>query len=288
MQNNRRKTLNKKKTLGLIENILKYAVLIIIFIFLLFPIYWMIVTSFKVNSESYRVVPTFWPEKFSLSGYITLFTDGVFFKYYKNNFIVSALSAIIICVVSIFSGYALSRIKIKWNAVVLATLTFTQMFPVISRLISLYKILNKIGLIDTLAGVIFAICATQIPFAVSLMASFFDSIPNSIEEAAYVDGCSRIRTLFHIVVPLVVPGLLAVGIYSFLMTWDDYLHALTLLRSEDLWTLSQGLKLTYLGEVSDWQLINSASTLGILPMVFVFFFFQKYMIKGLTAGAVKG
>ena len=88
--------------------------------------------------------------------------------------------------------------------------------------------------------------------------------------------------------PLIVPGLLAVGVYSFLMTWDDYLHAITLVRSPSLWTLSQGLKLTYLGEVSDWQLINAASTLGAVPMIFVFFFFQKYMVRGLVAGAVKG
>ena len=103
-----------------------------------------------------------------------------------------------------------------------------------------------------------------------------------------MDGCGRFRTLFSIIMPLVVPGLLAVGVYSFLQTWDDYLHAITLIRSADLWTLSQGLKLTYLGEVSDWQLINAASTLGAIPMVFVFFFFQKYMIKGLVSGAVKG
>ena len=103
-----------------------------------------------------------------------------------------------------------------------------------------------------------------------------------------MDGAGRLSTQFREIIPLVVPGILAVGVYSFLMTWDDYLHAVTLIRSNDLWTLSQGLKLTYMGEVSDWQLLNSASTLGAIPMVFVFFFFQKYMIKGLVAGAVKG
>ena len=103
-----------------------------------------------------------------------------------------------------------------------------------------------------------------------------------------MDGAGRLSTLFRVIIPLVVPGILAVGVYSVLMTWDDYLHAITLIRSNDLWTLSQGLKLTYMGEVSDWQLLNSASTLGAIPMVFVFFFFQKYMIKGLVAGAVKG
>ena len=268
--------------------IVKYAVIIVIFLFLLFPVYWMLVTSLKVNAESYRVVPTLWPERLSIDGYLTLIKGGKFLIYYKNNIIVSALAALVICFISIFAGYALSRFHFKWNRIMLATFAFAQMMPVISRLISLYTILRRLGLTDSHLGLVLAISATQVPFTVSLMASFFDGIPIDLEEAASMDGAGRISTLFRVIIPLVVPGILAVGVYSFLMTWDDYLHAITLIRSNDLWTLSQGLKLTYMGEVSDWQLLNSASTLGAIPMVFVFFFFQKYMIKGLVAGAVKG
>lgn len=277
-----------RKTIRFAGNFVKYLVLILIFAFLLFPVYWMIVTSLKMNTESYRLVPTLWPEIFSIDGYRSLILDGKFLVYYKNNIIVSALAAVIICFISVFAGYALSRFHFKWNRVLFATFAFAQMMPVISRLISLYTILRKLNLTDSHLGLVLAISATQVPFTVSLMASFFDGIPGELEEAASIDGSGRFYTLFHIIMPLVVPGLLAVGVYSFLMTWDDYLHAITLIRSNDLWTLSQGLKLTYLGEVSDWQLINSASTLGTLPMIFVFFFFQKYMIKGLVAGAVKG
>ena len=267
---------------------LKYLALFAIFMFLLFPVYWMLVTSLKGNMESYRAVPTMWPEKISLEGYISLIKDGKFLVYYKNNLIVSAMAAVLICFISLFAGYALSRYHFKWIVILFATFSFAQMMPVISRLISLYTIMRKINLTDTHIGLVLAVSATQIPFAVSLMASFFDNIPKELEESASVDGCGRFKTMFRIVMPLVVPGLLAVGVYSFLQTWDDYLHAITLVRSPELWTLSQGLKLTYLGEVSDWQLINSASTLGALPMIFVFFFFQKYMIKGLVSGAVKG
>lgn len=266
----------------------KYICLLVIFVFLLFPVYWMLVTSLKINTESYRVIPTLWPETLSVSGYEALVKDGVFFRYYKNNILVSASAMIVICFVSVFAGYALSRFRFKWNKWIVSTFIFAQMMPVISRLISLYGILQRIGLVNTYVGLVLAISATQVPFTVSLMASFFDGIPRELEEAARVDGCGRLKTLFKVIMPLVVPGLLAVGVYSFLLTWDDYLHAITLIRSENLWTLSQGLKLTYLGEVSDWQLINSASMLGTLPMIFVFFFFQKYMIKGLVSGAVKG
>lgn len=268
--------------------VLKYLVLAAIFLFLLFPVYWMLVTSFKMNTESYRAIPTLWPEAFSIEGYLTLFRDGKFFVYYKNNLIVSAMAAVIICFISIFAGYALSRFRFRWNKVMLATFSFAQMMPVISRLIALYTILRRLNLTDNHLGLVLAISATQVPFTVSLMASFFDGIPRDLEEAAGMDGAGRLNTLFRVILPLVIPGILAVGVYSFLMTWDDYLHAITLIRSDSLWTLSQGLKLTYLGEVSDWQLINSASTLGTLPMIFIFFFFQKYMIKGLVAGAVKG
>ena len=266
----------------------KYFALLVLFAFLLFPVYWMAVTSLKTNVESYRIVPSLWPEMLSADGYMTLFQDGKFLLYYQNNLIVSALAALLICVISIMAGYALSRFHFRWNVILLATFSFSQMMPVISRLISLYTILRRLGLTDTHLGLVLAICATQVPFCVSLMASFFDGIPNELEEAAWVDGCGRTRTLVRIILPLIVPGLLAVGVYSFLMTWDDYLHAITLVRSPSLWTLSQGLKLTYLGEVSDWQLINAASTLGAVPMIFVFFFFQKYMVRGLVAGAVKG
>lgn len=268
--------------------VFKYLVILVIFLFLLFPVYWMLVTSLKTNVESYRIIPTLWPEKLSIEGYLTLFRDGKFVIYYKNNFIVSALAAVIICFISILAGYALSRFHFKWNVILLATFSFSQMMPVISRLISLYSIIRRLGMTDSHLGLVLAISATQVPFSVSLMASFFDAIPRDLEEAAWVDGSGRMKTLMQIIMPLVVPGILAVGIYSFLMTWDDYLHAITLVRTPELWTLSQGLKLTYLGEVSDWQLINSASILGALPMIFIFFFFQKYMIKGLVAGAVKG
>ncbi|MEG1806043.1 MAG: carbohydrate ABC transporter permease, partial [Clostridia bacterium] len=129
--------------------------------------------------------------------------------------IVAGCSSILVCFIALFAGYALSRIKVKWNKWVIATLIFSQMFPVVSRLISLYSIMRTVHLLDTQLGLILAITAAQIPFSITLMASFFDGVPKSLEEAAYVDGAGRVRTLFQVVTPLVVPGLLAVGIYSF-------------------------------------------------------------------------
>lgn len=268
----------------------KWLLLALILLFLLFPLYWMLITSFKTNLESYRFPPTFWPKDFTAESYVKLFTENNrFFLYYKNNFIVSGAVALAMLFISGMAGYALSRLHVKFNGAVVALLTASQMFPVVSRLISLYSLMRGIGLINTVPGLVFAIIASQIAFCTMLMSSFFDGIPLSIEEAASMDGAGRFRTMFAIAVPLVKGGLLAVGIYSFLMAWDDFLHAAILIQSDELRTLSVGISARYLGELSyDWSLVNTISIIGILPMLLLFFFFQKYMVKGLVAGAVKG
>lgn len=268
----------------------KYLLLVLILLFLLFPLYWVLITSFKTNMEAYRFPPTFIPHVPVVDSFVSLFTkNNQFFVYYQNNLIVSLSVALLCCVFAIFAGYSLARFKTRWNRTFFALLLVSQMFPVISRMISLYAIMGRLGIINTLGGLIFALLAAQVPFCIILMASFFANIPTEIEEAAYVDGAGRWRILFTIVTPLVKSGLLAVGIYVFLMTWDDYLHAATLIQSDGLRTLSVGIALRYLGELSyDWSLVNAISIIGTIPVVLLFFFFQKYMIKGLVAGAVKG
>ncbi len=268
----------------------KYLVLAIILIFLLFPILWVFLTSIKTNMEAYRYPPTFFPEVFSLDGYYRLFTENnEFFTYYKNNIFVAGITAIFTTFFAILSGYVLSRFNFVRNKYLIALLLSSQMFPVISRMISLYDLLGNVGLINSHAGLILALTAAQLPFTVMLMSSFFEAVPISIEEAAKIDGAGRFQVLWQIVTPLVKPGMLATGLYAFLMTWDDYLHCVTLIQTDELRTLSAGVMLRYLGELSfDWSLINSISIVAMLPMIILFFAFQKYMVSGLVAGAVKG
>lgn len=272
------------------NHVIKYTILALILLFLLFPLFWVLLTSFKTNMEAYKFPPTFIVENPTVKSYISLFTvNNQFFIYYKNNFIVAGSAALITTFMAIISGYALSRFHFKWNVWIIAAFTSAQMFPVVSRLISLYKILGDVHLINTHPGLIMAVTAGMLPFTIMLMSSFYDGIPKELEEAARVDGAGRFGTLFRVVVPLVKPGMLAVGIYAFLLSWDDYLHASTLIQTDSLRTLSAGIALRYLGELSyDWSLINTISIVGTIPMVVVFFFFQRYMIKGLVAGAVKG
>lgn len=270
--------------------ILKYFVLAVILLFLMFPLYWVLITSFKTNMEAYAFPPSFLPQAPTVESYIKLFTENnEFFIYYKNNFIISGVSAALTVLVALLSGYALSRFHFRWNAWIVAAFMSAQMFPMISRLISLYGLMRGMKLINTHAGLTLALTAAMLPFSIMLMSSFFDSVPVAVEESARIDGASRFGVLFRIVVPLVKPGILAVGIYSFLLAWDDYLHAATLIQNDSLRTLSIGIALRYLGELSyDWSLINTISIVGTIPMLLLFFFFQKYMVKGLVAGAVKG
>lgn len=270
--------------------VLRTIILSLILLFLLFPIYWMIITAFKTNMEAYLYPPSFFPKHPVWDGFVNLVTkNNQFFVYYFNNFYVSFASAFICCIVAIFSGYSLARFHTKWNKAFMALLLSSQMFPIVSRMISLYSMMSRLGIINTRYGLILAVSAAQIPFCSLLLASFFMNVPHEIEEAAEIDGASRNTILFKLITPLVTPGILAIGIYAFLMTWDDYLHAATLIQSDSLRTLSVGITLRYLGELSyDWSLINCISVVGTLPMVLIFFFFQKYMVKGLVAGAVKG
>ena len=205
--------------------------------------------------EAYKYPPTFYPDEPSVSAYMSLFTENnQFFVYYVNNFIVSGITALVCTLVAIITGYAIARFNIKWTILVASLLVFTQMFPIVSRMISLYGLMSDIGLINTRTGLVLAISAAQIPFCATLMSSFFRNVPKEIEEAAYVDGAGRNRILFSVITPLVKPGMLAVGIYAFLQTWDDYLHAATLIQSDNLRTLSIGISLRYLGELSyDWR-----------------------------------
>ncbi len=277
---------NKWSALKVISRI----VLLIVFVFLLFPLFWMLLTSFKTNMEAFRYPPTFIVEEATLQNYVNLFTvNNDFFVYYFNNFKVSGLTTLTTLVVSIMAAYVLSRYKFKWNAALIVLITASQMFPLVSRLISLYSTLTHYNLIDSHFGLILAMTASQAPFTTMLMTGFFDGIPRDIEEAAYVDGAGRFKSFFSIALPLTKSGILAGGIFTFLQAWDDYLHAVTLIQTDSFRTLSAGIALRYLGELSyDWTLINTISIIGTIPMLLLFFFFNKYMIKGIVAGAVKG
>lgn len=273
----------KKVNFGL--KILLIALITLIFIF---PIYWMIVTSLKENSVIMRLPPQFLPLHPILDHYIDVLSDARFFTFYKNSVIVASCTTILTLALAILASYSFSRFRYKFSGSLQMLFLSTQMFPSVVLLIALYTLYSKIGLINTYTALILACTTSALPLSILVLKGFFDTISTTIEEAARIDGSGRFRTLFTVVLPLIKPGIVAVGLYSFLVSWDDFLWSLTLTNKLEMRTLSAGISMLYLGEQSqDWAHVMAAATCASLPVLIVYIFLQRYMIEGLAVGAVK-
>jgi len=265
-----------------------FIVVVLYLVFLMFPLYWMSITAFKDNSVLFRIPPEWIPSHPVFTHFVKLLSDGAFVVFYKNSLIVSFGTTVLTLLVATLAGYGFSRFQFKFKELMLFSILSTQMLPVISLLIALYSIYNTYGLLNTRTGLTVALTTASLPFSIWMIKVFFDSIPISLEEAAKIDGVSRFGILFRIVLPLSKPGVFAVGVYTFILSWDDFLYSLTLINDDQLRTLNPGIAIRYMGEVSyDWANIMTICLTATIPIVLLFLFFQKYMVSGLTAGSVK-
>lgn len=270
------------------RSFLNYGGLIAITLGFVFPIYWMIVTSIKPNEAILRLPPQFIPDGATLANYQGILNDGNFIVFYKNNVIVSGITTVLTLFLAVLAAYAFSRYRFKGSRFLMMLFLSTQMFPAMTLLIALYNMYYKMGLLNTYTALVLACSTNALPMSVWILKGFFDTIPKSLEEAAYIDGCSKGRTLVQVILPLVKPGILAVGLYSFLISWEDFLWGLTLVNKSEMRTLAAGIAMTYLGEYNyDWGRVMAAAVSAAIPILIIFIFLQKYMIAGLTAGAVK-
>ncbi len=269
---------------------LKYVLVIAIMLLLLFPVLWMLISSLQPSHTLMHLPPTFTitPES-SLNNYIKIFSKHEYVQYFINSFITAIGTVLTVLFISIPAGYSFSRYRFKGRNTILTAILSVQMFPIVVILISLYTFYTNWNLLNTYMGVILADTTFALPLAITLMKSFFDTLPRSLDESARIDGAGRLRTLFQILLPLTLPGLVAVGIYTFLSAWDDYLMSMTIMQQNSMKTLPVGLAQSFLGEYAhDYGALMAFSMAGSLPIVLLFIFFQKYMVSGLTAGAVKG
>ncbi|MFH5185297.1 carbohydrate ABC transporter permease [Paenibacillus sp. TAB 01] len=265
-----------------------YVILGVVLLFLLFPVYWILVTSLHNNSELMQLPPKWFPLHATLASYTEILKSAVFLTFYKNTLLVASGATILCIIVSIFAGYALSRFQFKGSNLLTLLFLSAQMFPTVTLVIGLYSQYQALHLLNTLYVLILASTSTSLPFSIMLMRTFFNGISKELEEAAEIDGASRFKTLFMIIVPLSKPGIMAIGIYTFLIAWDDFLFGLTLVSDIGKRTLSPGLSLTYLGEyAANWSGATAAAAAATLPLLIAFMFLQRYMVEGLTAGGVK-
>ena len=266
-----------------------YILIIVLCLIIIFPFYWMINISFQRNTLN-TYPPKLYPQKIDFSSYKDVLKSD--FKplglWLKNSLIVSLSTTFITIVFSLFAGYAISKYKFRIKNTFSFLILATQMLPAPLLLIPMYIIFNKLHILDSLFGLIVADVAFSIPLCVIMLRSFFDTIPNELEDAAIVDGCTRIGTFFRIHLPLITPGIVATSIFSFLIAWDEFFAANTLINSEKNWVAAVGLS-TFIGEtVVSWDQIMSAAVIFTIPAIIFFLFIQKYLVAGLTAGSVKG
>lgn len=271
-----------------VDSILKYTLIGLVTLIFIFPIYWMIVTSLKPNSVIMRLPPQFFPGSPITDHYISVLSDNRFFTFYKNTVIVAALTTAGTLLLAIMASYSFSRFRYRFNGVLQMLFLSTQMFPAVVLLIALYTMYSKLGLINTYTALVLACTTSALPLSILVLKGFFDTVSPTIEEAATIDGAGRMHIMTKIVVPLIKPGIVAVGLYSFLVSWDDFLWSLTLTNKLEMRTLSAGISMLYLGEQSqDWARVMAAATCASLPVLIVYIFLQRYMIEGLAMGAVK-
>ncbi|GIP31728.1 carbohydrate ABC transporter permease [Paenibacillus sp. J2TS4] len=278
---------NARKNL-LIKRSITYVLLTLATVLLVFPFIWMISTSFKSSAEIFAEVPKWFPNEPTLENYRTLFQETGFMQYFKNSVIVAISTTIVTLFIAIFFSYGLSRFKFRGRMLFLNSLLVSQMFPLVLLIIPIFAIFIKLDLIDSYLSLIIAYCTFAIPFATLMMKSYFDGIPKDMEEAAFIDGCTPVSAIFRVVIPLAAPGIAAVGLFSFILSWQEFIFALTLTSSDTMRTLPVGISLMVGNREVLWGQLMAASAMVTTPVVIVFIYFQKYLISGMTMGGVKG
>ena len=263
-----------RKKVGTVVNVL---VLTFCTLLLLFPLYWMLVTALTPKSDLLNNTSLFISfSRMTLANIKKILSDGQIFTWFKNSGLVTLISTAISVTVSTLAAYSMSRFRYKAN----------NAFGFFLLLV--YIIFSKIGLIDSHLSLIICDVAFVIPFAVWMLKGFFDSIPYSLEESAQIDGCTMVQAARLVVIPLTLPGVASVAIYSAILNWSEYLFSRTFITDPRNWMITVGIT-SYMGEHNIiWGEIMAAAAISILPIILVFVLLSKYLISGMTAGAVKG
>lgn len=267
------------------------AIAIVVLVIFLFPIYWMVITSLKSSAEIFAKEPTFFPKKIDLDGYISQLKRGntvPFQRNLLNSLMIAALTTVISTVLATLSAYGLARFRQKLNRVTLLVVLITQMIPAVLFLSPLFIILKKIRMLNTLFAPVLYVCIFSIPFCIVTLRPFFLSIPRELEDAAAVDGCGKFGTFFRIMIPISYPGIVTSAAFTFIWGWGDLMGALTFLQNDKLYPLTVNMYKSITEYGVDWSGLMAFSVILTIPVVLIFVFFQKYLVTGLTSGAVKG
>ncbi|HHX44914.1 MAG TPA: carbohydrate ABC transporter permease [Chloroflexi bacterium] len=269
---------------------LVFALLILLMVFILFPYYWTIVTTLKPPQEQFDRVPSFLPRTWTLSNYTWILTQKPFLRSLLNSVIVASITAVAATVLNSLSAYSLARFQYKGKQIVIAFLLGTQMMPGVLTIVPLFVIFSRLGLANSHLGLILGFCTFSVPFSMLILRGFFESLPPDLEEAAIIDGCSRLGAFVRVVVPLAMPGISTAALFVFVGAWNDLLFSMIISMDVSTKTAAVALSemITNQFAATNWGGMIAEGAIMTFPVAIVFVFLQRYLIEGLTAGAIKG
>lgn len=256
-------------------------------VFAAFPVVWMLSSSFKSNTEIFEFPPRLITENFSFDAYATIVSDPVKVRYFINSYVVAISVTILTLITAILAAYAFSRFNFPLKRVLNVMIVSVQAVPPITLLIPYFGLMVTLKLYNSYPGLILTYMVFTLPYAIVMMTGYFNTLPRELDEAVKVDGGSSITALFRVLVPISIPGIVSVGIYTFMIAWNEYLFALTLTKTQDMRTVPIGIQLLMGQHSYEWNEMMAMSILGSVPILFLFLFFQRYFIGGMSAGAVK-
>ena len=270
-----------------ILNIITYLGLAIGLVYACFPILWMLFSSLKSNTEIFSLPPELFPKEFTLKAYHSIFSSPMKVRFFLNSYLVATVVTFLTLFVAILAGYSFSRHSFKLKKPLNLFIISTQTVPPISLLIPYFGIVVAFRMYDTYFALIFTYMVFTLPYAILLMTGYFNTLPKELDEAVIIDEGSSFTALWRVLVPVSIPGIVATGVYTFLLSWNEFLFALTLTKSTEMRTVPIGIQLLMGQHSYEWNEMMAMSILGSFPILIMYMVAQRYFLEGLTAGSVK-
>ncbi|MCD9022028.1 carbohydrate ABC transporter permease [Cohnella silvisoli] len=274
----------KQRILGLS----KFVYLAVYLLIMVFPLYWIVITSLKPQKDIFSFPLKYWPERFTLDNYVHIFKISKFHIYIGNSLLVAITSAVVVLVIAILSAYVLARFKFRGHRQIMLAFFATQMLPGFVALAPLYLMMSSMNLINNRFSLVLMYTVILIPFSTIMLRGFFQRIPASLEEAAMIDGCSRWSALVRIIIPVMLPGIASTFIFAFVQNWNELFLAVMFIDNDALKTLPVAMNSFILKFDVDWGAMSAGAVLSIIPTILLFAFAQRFIVEGLTQGAEKG
>jgi len=267
--------------------IIAYLFLALVCFYNIIPFVWMVFTSFKTDKEAYAIPPTLWPQQPTTEAYAQVLLWTKFPRYFLNSTVISLGTALLSTLVGSLAGYGFSRFVFRGRATLIGIILASQMLPGVLLVGPYFKMLAKVGLYNTYPGLILAFTTITLPFSTWMLKGFIDTVPEELDQAAMVDGCTRLGAYYKVVMPVIAPGMVATMIFAFLLAWGDLLWVLVLTSGENMATVTLGLSRLVTQFRIIWPQLMAGSVIGALPPTILYVLLQNHLVAGLTAGAVK-